>query len=162
KPAASYFRKLLFRELMDTLETDVLVVGGGGTGLAAAVSAAQHGARTILIEKNAALGGTTGLSIGSISASCTPQQRKAGIEDSIQAHFEDMTKFAAWKEERDNPELRRLLVENSAGTIAWLESFGIQFFGPFVEPPHRVARMHNVLPSSRAYIHRLDKAARNL
>lgn len=40
-------------------ETEVLVIGGGGAGLASAVSAAQQGAKVILIEKADALGGNT-------------------------------------------------------------------------------------------------------
>lgn len=40
-------------------ETDVVVIGGGGAGLAAAVSAASNGAKVILVEKTAALGGNT-------------------------------------------------------------------------------------------------------
>jgi len=44
------------------VETDVLVIGGGGTGLAAAVSAAEEGAKVIVAEKCNSPGGTTGLS----------------------------------------------------------------------------------------------------
>lgn len=48
-------------------ETDVLVIGGGGAGMAAALSAAENGARVILIEKQASLGGSTILSSGSFN-----------------------------------------------------------------------------------------------
>lgn len=41
------------------METEILVIGGGGAGLSAAVSAAQEGAEVILIEKTGALGGNT-------------------------------------------------------------------------------------------------------
>ncbi|HUT92144.1 MAG TPA: FAD-dependent oxidoreductase [Thermoguttaceae bacterium] len=43
---------------------DVIVLGGGGSGLAAAVSAAENGAHVVLVEKNPRLGGTTGIAIG--------------------------------------------------------------------------------------------------
>jgi len=42
---------------------DVLVIGGGGAGLAAAIEARSAGVRTILVEKNPELGGTTAWSI---------------------------------------------------------------------------------------------------
>ena len=42
-----------------TWDTDVLVMGGGGAGLAAAINAAQQGAKVILIEKGSVLGGNT-------------------------------------------------------------------------------------------------------
>ena len=44
---------------VEELEADVVVIGGGGAGLSAAVSAAQNDAKVILIEKTAALGGNT-------------------------------------------------------------------------------------------------------
>lgn len=44
---------------MKTIYTDVLVLGGGSAGCFAAISAARTGAKTLLIEKNGALGGTT-------------------------------------------------------------------------------------------------------
>jgi fumarate reductase flavoprotein subunit len=64
------------------LEVDVLVLGGGGTGLAAAISAADQGAKVLVAEKTNRLGGTTALSIGSITACCTSYQRRQGITDS--------------------------------------------------------------------------------
>jgi succinate dehydrogenase/fumarate reductase flavoprotein subunit len=49
-------------------DTDVVVIGGGGAGLIAAVTAATHGARVVLLEKGDRIGGTTGLSVGTIMA----------------------------------------------------------------------------------------------
>ena len=42
-----------------TWDTDVLVMGGGGAGLTAAISAAEGGAKVILIEKGSVIGGNT-------------------------------------------------------------------------------------------------------
>jgi len=141
---------------------DVIVVGGGGAGLAAAVAAATANRSVLLLEKEPTLGGTTGRSVGSITASATDLQRRAGIVDSPAQHFEDMALFAGDLAIRDNLELRRLLTETVADTVAWLEKLGIIFFGPMPEPPHRVPRMHNVLPSSGAYIRQLWKEAQRL
>lgn len=139
---------------------DVLVVGGGGAGLAAAIEARSAGIRTILIEKNPELGGTTAWSIGSFTATGTPQQQKAGIDDSTDAHFADMPKFAGPDADHDNPALRRLFVDNANDTLRWLMSMGVEFFGPMPEPPHSKPRMHNVLPNSRAYIRLLGAEAK--
>ena len=141
---------------------DVLVIGGGGAGLAAAIESREAGADTILLEKNATLGGSTAWSIGSFTATQTPQQINAGITDSPDEHFIDMPKFAGALAKRDNPELRRLYVENANETLRWLMSHGIEFFGPMPEPPHTKPRMHNVLPNSRAYITRLEAHARKI
>ena len=144
------------------MKADVVVIGGGGSGLAAAIEAARLGRSVILLEKGAQLGGTTNWSVGSISANCTPHQIRAGIKDSPQEHFEDMALVAQARRPGavDNVELRRLYVENITETFRWLMGAGIEFFGPHEEKPHRYPRMHNVLPNSRAYIYRLAKLAR--
>lgn len=146
------------------IEADVVVIGGGGAGLAAALEAARHGARVVLLEKNPELGGTTARSVGSITATGTPFQAAQGVADSTQAHFEDMALFVREvgldPDTRDNLELRRLLVENVPDTMRFLMDLGIEFFGPNPEPPHRKPRMHNVLPHSRAYIYHLSRHAR--
>lgn len=143
-------------------ECDVLVIGGGGSGLAAAIEARTMGARVILLEKNPALGGSTAWSIGSFTATQTPQQIAAGIEDSPDEHFEDMPKFSGKQADRDNPVLRRIFVDNANDTLRWLMGHGLEFFGPMPEPPHTKPRMHNILPNSRAYISRLEKHARKI
>ncbi|BCB78236.1 hypothetical protein GCM10022251_31660 [Phytohabitans flavus] len=143
-----------------TRATDVLVIGGGGSGLAAAVSAAQHGARVLLAEKQPRLGGSTALSVGSITAAGTRLQARAGVQDSVPDFVEDMVAFKPALLTGDAPALRELLARESAATVAWLESLGVALVGPYPEAPHRVSRMHNVVPSSRAYIARLADAAR--
>ena len=90
---------------------DVIVVGGGGAGLAAAIEARQAGAYVILIEKNAALGGSTAWSIGSITATGTPHQARRGIDDNPHDHWRDMAGFNGDLDGRDNPDLRRVLAE---------------------------------------------------
>lgn len=146
----------------ERLEADVVVLGGGGAGLAAALEARAAGSRVLLLEKNPALGGTTRLSVGSITACRTPHQRRKGIQDSPQDFFEDIGLFSQAKgaADRDNLALRRLLAEQSGRTIEWLVAMGLEFFGPMPEPPNRVPRMHNVLPNSSAYIYHLARQAR--
>ena len=147
---------------------DVVVIGGGGSGLAAAIEATTLGRRVIVLEKNPAIGGSTIRSIGSISASCTPHQIRKGIQDNPDDHFEDACKFAdavkntQWRDftNEDNLVLRRILVNNVNETLRWLLSIGVRFHGPTLEPPHRKPRMHNVLPNSRAYGYWLEKRAR--
>jgi succinate dehydrogenase/fumarate reductase flavoprotein subunit len=143
---------------------DVVVVGGGGSGLAAAIEAARFGRSVVLLEKNPALGGTTIRSVGSVTSTCTPLQRATGIQDSPQAHFEDMALFADNRGfvEKDNLELRRLLVEHSPDTVQWLMDMGVVFFGTMPEPPHRLPRMHNVLPHARSFVYHLKKRALQL
>lgn len=139
---------------------DVVVVGGGGTGLAAALEARAVGRSVVLIEKNPALGGSTAWSIGSISATSTPHQLRKGIQDCPADHWQDMAGFNGDLDSRDNPVLRRVLADAMPDTFRWLLGHGIRFYGPMPEPPHRKPRMHNVLPNSRSFIAHLGRAAR--
>jgi len=140
---------------------DVIVVGGGGSGLAAAIEARAAGASVLLIEKNPALGGSTAWSIGSVTATGTPHQRRNGIVDSATDHWRDMAGFNGDLDPRDNPALRRVLADEIPETFRWLLAQGIRFYGPMPEPPHQKPRMHNVLPNSRSYITHLERAARH-
>ena len=91
---------------------DVIVVESGSAGLSAAITAAENGASTLMVEKNAELGGTSGWSVGSITTSASPHQRAADIYDTPDQHFSDMELFHSERlEGRDNIKLRRLLVD---------------------------------------------------
>jgi len=141
---------------------DVVVVGGGAAGLAAAIEARTAGRQVLLIEKNAKLGGSTAWSIGSITSSGTPHQIRNGIDDRPQDHYDDMSLFAPELASRDNDELRRILCDEVPEAFRWLLGFGIRFYGPMPEPPHRRPRMHNVLPNSLAYIYHLERHSRRI
>ncbi len=143
---------------------DVVVVGGGGSGLAAALEARRLGRSVLVIEKMPYLLGTTGRSIGSVTATGTALQKKAGIEDGPKGHFEDMGKFAELAQpiaaRTDNLELRKLLVDNVTETVRQLAEMGVVFIGPMPEPPHTQPRMHNIIPHSRSYVYHLARACR--
>ena len=139
---------------------DVIVVGGGGAGLMAALAAARHGRRVCLLEKAPGLGGTTALSVGTIAATATRLQAAAGIDDGPESHFEDMPKFHGDRANRDNPVLRRILVDAMPETMRFLTDLGLVFMKPVPEPPHRVPRLHQVLPHSGAFIHQLSRHCR--
>lgn len=126
----------------------------------AALAAASRGLSVVLLEKAKQLGGTTALSVGTVCVSGTPQQKRKGISDNPQDHFEDLGLLAGELGKRDNLELRRLLVEEVPETFEQLMRLGVQFVGPFEEPPHRVPRLHAIVPHSRGFIHCLATACR--
>jgi len=141
---------------------DVVVVGGGGAGLAAAIEARTAGHSVVLLEKNPKLGGSTAWSVGSITATGTPHQIRQGLQDRPQDHFDDMPLFAGELAGRDNDELRRILCDEVPDAFRWLLGLGVRFYGPMPEPPHRQPRMHNVLPNSLSYIYHLERRARRI
>jgi succinate dehydrogenase/fumarate reductase flavoprotein subunit len=144
------------------IEADVVVVGGGGSGLAAAAEAARLGRHVVLLEKSGDTGGTTSWSVGSVTATNTPHQKGVGIQDSPQAHFEDLALHAGALAPRDNLMLRRVLVENTTDMLEWLMRLGVVFVGPMPEPPHRYPRMHNVVPNSKSFAYHLTRHCRAL
>ena len=141
---------------------DVIVVGGGGSGLAAAIEAARAGGKVLVLEKNPELRGSTGMSVGSITSSQTDLQARQGIVDTPAEHDADMELFARMRGAPDNLALRQILINEVPQTVRWLTSLGVVFFGPMSEPPHKKPRMHNVLPNSAAYIYFLSKECRRL
>ncbi len=148
---------------MEAQTYDVIVIGAGGSGLAAAVRAAEGGARVLVLEKEPEPGGTTAMAVGSFTAAQTRWQQKQGVADSVAAHAEDATKFAPPElEARNNGPLRAAFLEDAAETLAWLADMGVAFHGPSPEPPNRAPRMHNVIPAARAYILTLQRRLRSL
>jgi fumarate reductase flavoprotein subunit len=116
---------------------DLIVVGGGGAGLMAAVTAAGLGKNVVLLEKAQQLGGTTALSVGSISASRTSYQTAAGIADSPLSHVSDLEAATQRLGIEDDPKLRTLLADNAGETVEILKGLGVNFLGPFPQPPSR-------------------------
>lgn len=147
---------------MPVEHVDLIVVGGGGAGLMAAVTAAESGMKVALLEKGQQLGGTTALSVGSISASQTSYQVAAGIEDSPASHEADLKAATERFKIEDDPALRALLAEHAGETVEVLKRLGVVFLGPFPQPPSSADRMHQVVPTSKVYIQRLKSACRRL
>ena len=100
---------------------DVVVIGAGSAGYNAAISAKRAGAKVLLLEKHSYSGGNSMLAAGGYNAVGTPQQAKKGIKDSVELYVKDTMKGGRGK---NDPELVKILAENSASGVAWLESMG--------------------------------------
>lgn len=126
---------------------DLVVVGGGGCGLAGAIAAAQEGARVVLLEKSEHLGGNTARSIGSVPGAGTRFQVAAGIADDPQRFFRDL--WARTGGRGDSGPTRRMC-EVSAGLVHWLvDDVGVdlRLTTDYKHVAHSVNRLHN--PPSR-------------
>ena len=71
---------------------DVVVVGSGAAGLAAALEARKAGAEVIVLEKMGSIGGNSVISQGLAAVPGTPQQSEAGIGDNPELMFNDLIK----------------------------------------------------------------------
>lgn len=136
---------------------DVVVVGAGGAGLAAAAAATEAGASVLVLEKLDDPRGTTAQSVGSFMAAATRLQARAGIHDTVEAFADDVV--AAHPGAAEARDILAVYARRSAETLHWLERLGVVFVGPFIEHPHRVARLHNAVPNGSAYIEALGRAA---
>jgi len=128
-------------------DLDVLVIGAGACGLAAAIAAHDAGADVAIIEKLERPGGNSALSTGSVPAAGTRFQRDAGIEDSPQRFIEDLMRTGG---ATDCPHLVRRLVETSAATVEWLvDSVGARMtlVTAYKHVGHSLPRLH--APASR-------------
>lgn len=110
--------------LPNNVRTQVVVIGGGGSGLASAVAASQAGAEVIVLEKLGILGGSTNVSEGALNAADPVRQPKLGIEDSIAKHYEQTMKGG---HDIGDPALVHHLTDNAYAAIQWLESIGVEF-----------------------------------
>lgn len=141
---------------------DIVVVGGGAAGLAAAVTAASRDCRVLLLEKCSALGGSTAMAIGSVTGSGTRLQIHAGVRDSREDFLNDLDAAVdhLGLKNRDNLVLREVLVRDAGPAIDWITDLGASFVGPFIEQGiHRIPRMHNIVPNSKSYIAVMKQAA---
>ena len=71
-------------------ETDIVVVGAGMAGLTAAIEAADLGAKVIVCEKQEVFGSSTTRSLGYVMAANTPMQKAIGIDDTVDAFYNDI------------------------------------------------------------------------
>lgn len=119
---------------------DLLIVGAGTAGLAAAIFASRRGARVLLIDAADDLGGTLHLAHGQISAAGTRLQASRGIDDHPDAHFADVMRISRGLADAA---LIRRIVDEAPATIDWLLEAGLQ---PLAEHP-----VNGELPGREGY-----------
>lgn len=120
----------------------VVVTGGGGCGLVAALAASKRGVRTLVLEKGGAESNTA-RSTGLIPAAGTRFQREAGItDDSPNLMERDILEKNAHE---SDPEITRILCETSSDLVEWLaDEAGCEIVchTDFLYPGQTRMRMH--------------------
>ena len=109
------------------LEADLVVIGGGMSGLTAATSAAEKGASVIVLEKSGTTGGAANMGMGFFAVGS--QRQKDDLYDyTVDEAFEDFMTYTHW---RPDARLVRRIFEQSAGTVKWIEDMGVEFLGAY-------------------------------
>ena len=165
--AEDYMQAVEAKKAEDTTyEADIVIVGAGGAGMTAALTAAEEGKKVIIVESQPVAGGNSVRATGGMNAGDTPYQDKAefgqaaGVEKGIaaaEAYADNavVTELAAtvktqWEAYQANPEgyfdsvelmqldtivggkavndveLVKVMAENSAAGIEWLQNYGIE------------------------------------
>ena len=102
-------------------DVDVVIVGAGGAGMSAAITAKQAGMNVLVLEKMPYVGGNTTKATGGMNAAETHYQKEQGIEDSVELFVSDTMKGG---HEINNIDLVTTMAENSADAIEWLDELG--------------------------------------
>lgn len=100
------------------------MIGAGTAGLPCAIHAAQAGARVLLLEKDAKIGGTLHVTGGHMAAAGTRRQRDRGIEDTPEEHLKDIQRISQGTARED---LIGVFVRHAADTIEWLQDRDFAF-----------------------------------
>ncbi len=125
----------------ENLKTDLVILGGSGSGIAAAVAAAERGVKVVVVEKRPVLGGNSTVS-GAFFACDSPAQARAEIDAPADYFFKYMMDFSHWKL---NARLVRTYIKKSGQTIKWLENKGLIFaatLGTSAVPAHNTKVAH--------------------
>ena len=120
---------------MDAGRPDLLVVGGGAAGLAAALEAAEAGAEALLIEKQPELGGSSAMSGGCLAFAGTDLQGAQGIEDSDALLASDLREVGGGDADEA---LIAAYAANQRATYEWLRAHGMEV-SPALEASARVS-----------------------
>ncbi len=120
-------------------EHEVIIVGTGFAGLAAAIEAHNAGAEVLVIEKTPAPGGNSAINGGCFAAAGSDRQKELGIKDSPELMYKDMLKAGLGL---NYPELAMTVAEKSWETFKWtMEYLGVEYCPTLVHlGGHSVAR----------------------
>lgn len=106
---------------MKTESADVVVIGAGGAGYVASITAHDAGAKVILLEKMPITGGNSMLAAGGINAAATRFQKALGMHDDPADMVKETMKGGR---EKNNPELVKVLAYRSSDAVDFLASLG--------------------------------------
>jgi succinate dehydrogenase/fumarate reductase flavoprotein subunit len=139
-------------------DVDVVIVGSGAAGLAAALTARQRGAAVLVAESEGVVGGSSRLSGGLIMGAGTRYQKALGIDDDADAMFHDYMQLNAWNVDAG---VVHRFTELAGPTVEWLGDLGAEFYDTMVfGGEERVPRVHVPIGRGQAVVDLLARHCR--
>jgi flavocytochrome c len=143
-----------------TLDVDVVIIGGGGAGIPAAIEVARAGGKAAVLEQADSCGGTAAISGGGCCIVGTPLQKAQGIEDTPDLAFEDWVK---WGQGAADEVWARFYLEHTLHDLYhWAESCGAKWVDMKFQEGNRVFRWHRPDNSGLGLMTALIKTAESL
>ena len=105
-------------EAPEVTAADVVVIGAGGAGLSAALTASAAGKSVVVIEKLPSIGGNTQISGGGMAAPCNSMQKEEGIEDSPELFESDV--ISGGDDTDQDHDLINVLATSALASAEWL------------------------------------------
>ena len=105
-------------EAPEVTDADVVVIGAGGAGLSAALTASAAGKSVVVIEKLPSIGGNTQISGGGMAAPCNSMQKEEGIEDSPELFESDV--ISGGDDTDQDHDLINVLATSALVSAEWL------------------------------------------
>jgi fumarate reductase flavoprotein subunit len=104
-------------------KADIVIIGGGGAGLPAALAAYEKGSSALVLEKRGVVGGNALLAEGFFAAE-SPAQKRLLIDAKKDELFRTALDYAHYKVD---PRILRTFINRSGDTVRWIEEKGIRF-----------------------------------
>jgi uncharacterized protein len=139
---------------------DVVVVGSGVAGLAAAVEAAEAGAEVLVLERDGAVGGASAMSAASTNIVGTPLQHAHGISDDVELALADWIRMGG--PTADVEWARRYLTRSRADVYDWCADMGISWMALSQPEGNSVPRVHTPAGFGRGIVEALTVRAKSL
>lgn len=130
---------------------DVVVIGSGFAGLAAAYEAKKAGASVVILEKMRTPGGNSIVNGGVVAAPGSPLQKAKGIQDSPELLYKDMVTAGLGL---NHPDLAKMVCESAMPTVQWtIDELGVKYKEHVTqEGGHSVPRMYSTYNQSGSAI----------
>jgi fumarate reductase flavoprotein subunit len=141
---------------LNPAETEVVVIGSGAAGLAAALTAAEGGAKVIVFEKERSPGGTSNFLQGTFAVE-SDMQRERYIMYSRDEAFKNIMEYSHWIA---NPRLVRAIINESGATIGWLQKQGVVFTDTTINMPDAPRTYHVIKGRGEALVKVLTTRAK--